>query len=155
PVTAPFGTVARTSVALEKVTSDCSLPPDPAKVTTGFAAPTLRFEPVRVTNVPMEPLFGLKSAIVGGCVPPVTVNVTAFDVPFAVCTVTPPVTALAGTVTLSCALVADVTVAVTVPPPEAAKRTVLEPGPLPSKRLPLIVTAVPAPPCAGLSDAMT
>src|SRR5262249_3258715 len=152
PVTAPFGTVARTSAGLEKATKAWSLVPDPAKVTTGWAAPALRFVPVLVTSVPIGPLCGLKSAMAGGC-PTLVVNVTPFDVPPAVCTVTGPVTAPAGTVTLSCVRVADVTVAVTVPPPDEVKRTVLKPGPRSSERLPVIGTAAPAPPRHAFNDA--
>src|SRR5574341_1546406 len=79
PVMAPLGTVARTSVGLEKAIKAGRRPLDPAKVTTGSVVPTLRFVPVKVTSVPTGPVFGLKSAMAGGCAPP-TVNVTPFDV---------------------------------------------------------------------------
>ena len=84
PVTALAGTVARTSVKLANATGALSRElVGPAKVTVGVVEPTIRLEPVMVTNVPMGPVLGLKSAIAGGCPPP-RVKATPFDVPAAV-----------------------------------------------------------------------
>src|SRR5262249_36395794 len=108
PVTAALGTVARTSAGLEKATNaGRRAPSDPAKVTDGSVAPTFKLDPVRVTSVPTGPLFGLKSAMTGGCAAPVTVKVTLLDVPPEVSTVTGPVAAEGGTTALISPAVAE------------------------------------------------
>src|SRR5215510_16304829 len=67
PVTALFGTITRTSVALADVTMAgirALLPP--AKVTTGLLLSTLSETPMSVTPAPTGPLLVLRASILGG-----------------------------------------------------------------------------------------
>ncbi len=107
----------------------------------------LKFVPVIVTDVPMEPLVGVKDEIVGADVV-VTVNCVA---EFAVCppTVTEIVTAPEtpeGTVTTIEVSLQLVGVAVTVP-----NLIVLVPCVV-LKFVPLIVTVVPTAPLLGVNE---
>jgi hypothetical protein len=107
PVVAPAGTVALTCVALTGVTLAAATP---LKVTP--VGPD-RFDPLIVTTVPATPLEGLKPEIVGG---KITVNATPFETPAAVTTVTAPLVAVSGTVTVTCESSSTENVDATTPP---------------------------------------
>ena len=101
----------------------------------------VKFEPVMETAVPTGPFVGVKEAMVGGSVTRKSPALVA--VPSGVVTETLPVVAPAGTVVLI--WVADATVKLAVVP---LKRTLV----VPVKFVPVMVTAVPTGPLAGLKD---
>jgi hypothetical protein len=103
--------------------------------------------PVMVTGVPGIPLVGLKFVIVGAPVPLVTVKGDELvAIPEGAVTVTAPVVAPLGTVTVSWVALADVTVAA-VPLNVTVFWLVVAPKPVP-----VIVTAVPIGPLVGDSS---
>ena len=71
----------------------------------------LKFVPVMVTAVPTVPTVGLKLVIVGATDDPTVNGEALVAVPLGAVTAIDPVVAPAGTVTVSCVVVALVTVA--------------------------------------------
>ena len=137
PVAAPAGTVTLMLVALQLVVV-ATVPP---KVTVLVPCVVPKFVPVMVTAVPGAPEFGLTVAIVGPAVEIVNITPGLDRVPTV--TMTLPVVAPAGTVTLM--LVALHALAVAVVP---LNLTVLVPCVAP-KFIPVIVTCVPTAPELG------
>jgi len=106
PVVAPLGTFATNCVEFAELTVAAV----PLNLTVLLLGVLLKLVPVTVTGVPTGPLPGLKPVIVGGCT---TVKfIVLVPVRDPTVTVIAPVVAAEGTVTTSCVVVADDTVAV-------------------------------------------
>jgi len=114
-------------------------------VTTLFAAVVLKFVPVKVTDAPAAPLFGLRFVIVGGGIKVKLVLVALLGPTM---TWIGPVVALLGTVATSLVVEADVMLAC-APLNLTMFAEIVEP-----KFEPLIVTEIPGPPLGGLKPVM-
>jgi hypothetical protein len=141
PVTAPAGTVAVICVSESTTNVVAATPPNRTAV-----AP-VKQAPVIVTTVPAEPLVGAKLAIVGSSEAVTEKLVVVLTVPSVSVTSIGPVVAVAGTVAVICVFESTVNVAATL------LNVTLDTGlGASSNPLPVIVTAVPAGPQAGLND---
>lgn len=135
PVVAPFGTVAEMSLA--SVTENVAAVP--LKFT--FVAP-VKFVPVSVTLAPTCPLVGEIPVIVGAGGGALTVKLPAeLAMPCGVTIVIFPVTAPAGTVTVTLAALTTENVVAATPP--------IETEVVPFKFVPVTETEVPTAPLVG------
>src|SRR5919109_2408180 len=132
PLVASGGTVARIDVDESTVTWLASRLPKRTPVTEPRLVPEI------VTTVPTGPRTGAKVVMVGGRITRKSLALVA--VPPGVVTVTRPVTALGGTVTVISVAVLSVISASAVP---------IRTDVAPASVLPLIVRGMPGMPCAG------
>ena len=145
PVVAPDGTDVVIDVAVLAVTVDVA----PLNITVLPEGVVLKFVPVMMTEVPDGPDEGVKPVIVGNTDAPIVKSFTLNAVMQFVVTEILPVAVPDGTLVVMLVVVLAVTTAV-IP---LKKFTTLFAGTV-LKFVPVIVTAVPIPPEAGVKELM-